>query len=93
MELHQRERYFIENFECVNKATPNMTRKETNKKYNDKTKDYRKQYYKDNRDRINNINNEKINCVCGSVIRKGEKYRHTQSIKHKKYIENINKNI
>jgi hypothetical protein len=52
MELHKRERYFIENFECVNKCIPNMTRKETKKKYRDKTKDKMKEYYEENRETI-----------------------------------------
>jgi hypothetical protein len=33
MELHRRERYYIENNDCVNKMTPAMTKKETYEKY------------------------------------------------------------
>ena len=63
MELHQRERYFIENFECVNKYKPYKTQdeykeqlKKINKKYRDNNKDKIKEinerYYEKNKDKI-----------------------------------------
>jgi len=55
-ELHNRERYYIENNECVNKLIPNRTKKEYNKQYRednkDKIKDNKKQYYENNKDKI-----------------------------------------
>lgn len=46
--LHARERYYIENFNCVNKNIPGRTKKE----YNDDHKEEFRAYYIQNRDRI-----------------------------------------
>lgn len=62
-ELRERERYYIENLECINLRIPNRTRKEylieekekrkqTCKKYNDKNKLYYKQWRKENKEQI-----------------------------------------
>jgi len=58
-ELHQRERFYIENNECVNKQIPIRT-KEEHKEYFDKwceenkdlTKETKKEYYEQNKDEI-----------------------------------------
>jgi len=56
MELLQRERWYIENNECVNKFIPARTRKESRKAYDEthKTKvaEYKKAYYDANKDTI-----------------------------------------
>jgi len=67
-ELESRERYYIENFDCVNKQIPTRTineyldenkdiLKEKSKKYREKNKDIIKQrktiYYQNNKDKIN----------------------------------------
>lgn len=67
-ELHQRERFYIENNNCVNKVIPSRGRKEyrkeyekknkdkileKKKEYNEKNKEKRKQYYEDNKDKKN----------------------------------------
>jgi hypothetical protein len=44
MELQQRERFYIENNECVNKVIPNRTEEEKNI--------YQKQYYENNKDNL-----------------------------------------
>lgn len=49
-ELELRERYFIENYECINKAIPGRT----NKEYYYDNIDKSKQYYQDNKEYINN---------------------------------------
>lgn len=62
-ELHARERYYIENNECVNKVIPTRTRKEyeeVNKEkikeyreeHKEKTKEYNKQYREENKEII-----------------------------------------
>tara|TARA_R110001606_G_scaffold397295_3_gene573378 strand:+ start:1651 stop:2202 length:552 start_codon:yes stop_codon:yes gene_type:complete len=55
-ELHNRERYYIENFDCVNKHIPNRTKKEYMTGYyednKDKIKEKNKVYYEDNTDKI-----------------------------------------
>ena len=52
-QLKNRERYYIENYNCVNKNIPNRTNKEYKLKNKDKIKDKNKEYYKDNKDIIN----------------------------------------
>ena len=47
-ELHERERFYIENFECVNRNVPLRTRKE----YYQSNKERIAKYYQDNKDRI-----------------------------------------
>jgi hypothetical protein len=47
-ELHRRERYFIENYNCVNKCIPGRTKKE----YYDDNKDKFKEYYEVNKDNV-----------------------------------------
>ena len=49
-----RERYWIENTECVNKQIPGRTKKEWNRDNKDKMNSYRKKYYKNknNRDKF-----------------------------------------
>ena len=94
MELSSRERYYIENNECVNKVIPSRTHKQYREDNKDKIKQYRednkdkiKQYYEDNKDKILDYKSEKITCECGSVIRKGELSRHKQTKKHLTFIK------
>ena len=51
-ELHKRERYFIENLDCINKVIPTRTYQE----YYDQNKSYileqKKKYYKNNREQL-----------------------------------------
>ena len=54
-ELYSRERYWIDNLECVNKVRPNRTdeeRIEYHKKYNETHKEQAQQYYQKNRDKF-----------------------------------------
>jgi hypothetical protein len=67
-ELFARERYYIENFECINKNRPNRTpeeKKEYDRKYRkdnyENEKEYKKQYHKERyamKSRATNILNE-----------------------------------
>ena len=73
-ELHQRERFYIENNECINKVIPNRTKREYQlnnhekylkyqKNYNDKNKEIKKELYKlnyeKNKDEINKRRRER----------------------------------
>ena len=73
MELTKRERFYIENYECVNKKIPNRTDKE---------------YYLKKKDIISEKHKLKITCECGSVIRKCAIARHKKSIKHQTFLQN-----
>tara|TARA_R110000803_G_scaffold32014_3_gene70873 strand:- start:858 stop:1403 length:546 start_codon:yes stop_codon:yes gene_type:complete len=52
IELKARERWYIENNECVNKQVPNRTQKEYALENKDKIKDYKKEHYQDNKEQI-----------------------------------------
>lgn len=51
LELEKRERFYIDNNECVNKCTPTCGRIESNKKYREKHKDKAKEYAKEYREK------------------------------------------
>ena len=104
-ELHTRERYYIQNNECVNKSIPLRTGKEyyvehkeeiltRHQKYREENKDLIKQQYEKNKDKYNKKNNMnksvKITCDCGIVLSKGNMSHH---IKTKKHINLINSKV
>ena len=89
--LRNKERFYIENNECVNKQIPTRTDKEYSEKYyeDNKThiKECSKKYYEDNKEHIrNNFNKEKakekIVCECGCSITKIGLKLHKKSTKH-----------
>ena len=51
-ELHARERYWIENNECVNIVVPGRTKKEWYEANKDKISENHKKYYEENKDKI-----------------------------------------
>lgn len=51
-ELHARERWYIENHDCVNKVIPTRTLKEYYMDNRDKINERQKEYYKENKDKI-----------------------------------------
>nr|CAI9421325.1 GIY-YIG [Cafeteriavirus-dependent mavirus]CAI9421374.1 GIY-YIG [Cafeteriavirus-dependent mavirus] len=79
----ERERYYIDNYKCVNKNIPSRT-----------VKEYCKQYYQDNRDQLlekvkeyNQTNKEKLRkkniCeLCGGSFTHENKSHHLKSKKH-----------
>ena len=86
-ELLTRERYYIDNNECVNKCCPLKTtpekienRRITEKIYRDKNKNeinkYHNDYYKEK-------GSVKYECKCGSIICHAKKAQHEKTIKHK----------
>ena len=76
-ELHKRERFYIEKFECVNKNIPGRTRKESCKEYREANKEL-----------IKEKASKLINCICGSEIQIHEKSRHSKTKKHINFINN-----
>ena len=90
-DLHERERYYIENFDCVNKVIPNRTDKEYHKEYRKNNqeylKEYRKKYYKENKEKKREYyetnkekfaekNKEKVSCECGAIVSRDALTRH-----------------
>lgn len=88
-QLHERERYYIETLDCVNKSVPGRMKKEYQKQYQKDKKDqiqqYKQQYQITNKDRIQQYQNEKYSCKCGGKFTSVNKMRHLKSIKHQKY--------
>ena len=81
-ELLTRERYYIENNECLNKVVPVRSRIETI--------EYKKLYYDVNKDKINIKRNEKYNCECGGKYTRQHKSHHFKSQKHQEFIKSNN---
>jgi hypothetical protein len=52
IELKARERWYIENNDCVNKNVPNRTHKEWRKDNKEKIKEQQKEYYQENKEKI-----------------------------------------
>ena len=85
-ELLMRERYYVDNMDCVNKKPPISTKEETLARANE----WQKQYYKNNKDKINEWRRKQIICdICGSTTDNRHKSRHQKT---KKCLE-VNKNI
>ena len=86
-ELHARERYFIENTNCINKYIPGRKNKEYGKIYYEKNKEeikkyqatrteYRKEYYIKNKEKMNKY--------------RMDKYDNKENIKRKDYFKKRN---
>tara|TARA_R110000822_G_C15132220_1_gene475221 strand:+ start:70 stop:726 length:657 start_codon:yes stop_codon:yes gene_type:complete len=57
-ELRNRERWYIQNNECINKNIPNTTSKESGKKWRDNNKVKLKQYQEDNKEKMKEYQKE-----------------------------------
>ena len=92
-ELLKRERYYIENLDCVNYKTPLRTKHEwylDNKEKCDKLRD---EYRRENKEKVNENQRRyrkekgKINCECGGFYSIQNKARHFKSKKHLAFIQ------
>ncbi|MBS1736179.1 MAG: hypothetical protein JSS98_06165 [Bacteroidetes bacterium] len=92
-ELHARERFYIENNECVNKVIPNRTTKQYYVDNKQKISEQMNEYYHTNRNKVLEYKATPHNCICGISHRYGEKARHQKSQKHQNYIKNNIKTI
>ena len=103
MDLHKRERFFIENNDCVNRVVPTRTQHEyiiENKEiigekaklYKNENKEMCKEksklYYNENKERISEINKLKYECECGCIITKMNHLRHNLTLKHIAFMNN-----
>jgi hypothetical protein len=100
-ELEKRERYYIENNNCVNKIRPTRTKqewieenKEKHQQYQkqyrednkDKNREYQKQYRADNNVEIQQFKNDKHKCECGGNYTTSHKAKHIKTFKHLNYL-------
>ncbi len=102
-ELYSRERYYIENNNCINKYIPNRTKKEHYKDNRNEILECRKQYYEENKNeilerqqkykdknkyKIEEQRKQKIICdICGSKISKCCLAKHKRTNKCKNSIK------
>lgn len=85
-ELLMRERYYVDNMDCVNKRQPISTKEETRNRQNE----WQKQHYKNNKDKINEWRRKPVICdVCGSTTDYIHKSRHQKSQKCLAFKNNI----
>ena len=96
-ELQKRERYYIENNECVNFNIPNRTIKEWRVENKEDMKLKDKLYREKNKERYKITDSikyertkikkqEKITCECGSIIARSQKTEHLKTKKHKNLV-------
>jgi hypothetical protein len=97
------ERFYIENFQCVNNNIPGRSKKEYKKVNRDKILKQAKIYYEKNKDKIieqtkiyheknkdkiyEKRKNNKYSCECGSNIRKDGKGSHEKTKKHLDFLK------
>ena len=96
MHLNARERWWIENNECVNKYIPNRSKKEYYQANKDKLKTYSEAYREANKDKIKayrEANKEqltaKVECECGAIVTKHNLAKHKKTKKHIKSVSII----
>lgn len=87
-QLHARERFHIENNECINKVIPLRTYKEYYQNNKEKELNRIKKYTKEHREQINNKRKELqiINCKCGGYYRTDRRSRHFKTLIHTNYL-------
>ena len=85
-QLQARERYYIENFECINKYIPGRTSKQYHEDNKERLKELSKQKYEKNKLELNEIKKIKCVCRCDSTYRIADKARHERTKKHMDFI-------
>ena len=93
-QLHKIERQAIEDYGgTLNTTVPGRTGKEYMAEYREKNREkYRelaKKSYEKNKEKIKSIREEKVECECGSITRRGEVSRHMKSKKHQNFTKSV----
>ena len=88
-QLEKRERYYIENFDCVNKVLPSQTRKEVDKRYRKNHLELCKQRCNDWRERNKEKQSKKFNCECGGKYTHEHISSHLKTKKHQNFINSF----
>ena len=81
-----RERWFIENNECVNRIIPYLTIEEAELYQRNYQSKYQKTRAIKNKIKLNTF----YTCECGSTIKYCSKWKHVVSAKHKRFIRDLN---
>ena len=99
-ELLERERYYIQNNECLNKYIPGRTDKQYKIDNKEKIIIKNKQYYIDNKEKFKQNDkeyreankdklNEKFDCECGGKYIYSHKANHIKTAKHQKTLQSL----
>ena len=81
-EQKRKKKYYEDNKE-------NEKEKERKKKWYEDNKKKKDKWYQDNKEKIKEKAKIKIECECGSVIRKDAKIQHKKTQKHQAYLNNL----
>jgi hypothetical protein len=88
-ELHKKERFYIENMDCINKIIPTRTSKEYRENNRDMILVKKKEYRKQNAEKIKQYKGKVCVCeICNCNYTNNHKSRH---LKTKKHQDNLNK--
>ena len=92
--------YYMDNLDSLLKYQKSYYENNKEKKINhqneysiknkEKIADYKKIYRENNKQKIKDYQNKKFNCVCGGKYTNQNKLCHENSVKHLKYINNLN---
>ena len=91
-ELLARERYYIENNNCLNQVIPGRSKKEIidyQKDYYNENKEKLKASSKNNREANKDKLNEKFDCECGGKYIYTHKSTHIKTAKHQKKLQSL----
>ena len=73
---------------CIMKLSQKLQHKLYYEKNKEKLKNKSRKRYEENKNEENMKKKEKINCECGSVVRRSDKARHIKSKKHQNWLNN-----
>ena len=82
LQLHTRERWWIENHKCINKIIPTRTTKEWREEHQEVIKKYREEHKEDKKIYMKLYQQQKYVCECGAELTLCNKPRHIKSAKH-----------
>ena len=88
-QLLMRERYYIDNNDCVNKNVPGRTKKERYEANKDKISEQKKVFYEANKDKISEYGKQKVVCECGCELSKCSLYNHRKTKFHQEFIQSL----
>ena len=88
-ELQTRERWWIENNECINKIIPGRTPKERYQANKVEILAQRKKYRENNTEIIKSKKSEKFTCNCGGKYTRCNYSQHCKTEKHQDYLTTL----
>jgi len=89
-ELRNKERFYIQSLNCVNKNIPGRSRKQHYQDTKEEILEYQKHYHQNNKATILERKKKKYNCQCGGKFTYSNTIQHKKSKKHTKYLESMN---